>query len=81
MSTGEHDNEELSPAERELVSHLAVMAVEPRRFDRALSRRVVGAARWQRAVRAPLRLAGVFVSALRDAIGPLLGRRSAGGRR
>jgi hypothetical protein len=79
VSTDGPSDEELTPAERGLVSHLAVMRVEPHPFDRALSRRVLGAARWQRAVRAPLRLAEVFVSALRDALGPFLGRRSTSG--
>ncbi len=79
MSTG--DDEELTPAERAVGAHLVVLRTETPPADRALIRRVVATARWQRALRAPLRLAGVFLSALGDALGPLLGRRSRRARR
>ncbi|HEV2770817.1 MAG TPA: hypothetical protein VGV40_11585 [Solirubrobacteraceae bacterium] len=75
------DEEELTPAERAVGAHLVALRSETAPADRALIRRTVARARWQRAVRLPLRLAGVFVSALGDALRPLLGTRSRGARR
>ena len=66
MST--RDDEPLPPAEARLIEHLVTLrggAVPAPEFVHELVRR----ARWQRAVRQPLRAAGLLLGALGDGVG------------
>lgn len=70
-----------SPAERRLREHLAVLAAEEPDAGTALAARVVRTARWQRAIRAPLRVGGLLAAAVVDAFGVVFGTREQGGGR
>ena len=79
MIGGGEPPEERSPAERGLDRHLELL----RRLDseepgRSLVQTVVRTARWQRAARAPLRVAGMIAGALFDGV---LRQVAMGGRR
>lgn len=68
-------DEDLTPAElrvREFLHGLASDAAPP---AGDLSTRVVRAARWQRAVRTPLRAVGGLASAVRDGVELVIGTR------
>ena len=79
MIGGGEPPEERSPAERGLDQHLELLrrpgAEEP---GRSLVQTVVRTARWQRAARAPLRVAGMIAGALFDGVLRLV---AMGGRR
>lgn len=55
-------------AERRLAEHLELLRADRRQPGVALTRRVVRTARWQRAVQAPLRVAGMIAGSLLDGI-------------
>lgn len=69
--------EEVTPPERRLQEHLGVLRSEADPAPLAIDA-IVRRARWQRAVRAPLRTAGLIAAAMADALGVVLagdGRR------
>ncbi len=66
-------NDELEPtaAERALAGHLALLQQADRETlddDSSLVRRIVRTARWQGAVRAPLRVAGMIGGSVLDGV-------------
>jgi hypothetical protein len=79
MSDHENPEGELSPAERRLSEHLALLRASPPSATPELIARIIRHARWQRAIRGPLVLVGAVASAFADGLGLLL-RRSAGRR-
>ena len=65
-----------SPAERRLDEHLEALRTGAPEPGTSLVRRVVRTARWQRAVRAPLRVVAMIAGALLDGLfGLTRGRR------
>ena len=62
-----------SPAERALESRLADVRLLPPEVDPRLAAAIVRTARWQRAARAPLVLAGALARAAADGLGVLIG--------
>jgi hypothetical protein len=79
MSPPAEPGEHLSPAEARLAEHLALVRATPPAGDVALVRRVVRAARVQRALREPLRLMGSIAAAAVDGLRGLFGVRRGGG--
>lgn len=73
MTPAPDRDDDLTPAERRLRDHLAVLAAEAPEPDASLPPRVVRSARWQRAVRAPLWVGGMLVGALGDATRVMIG--------
>lgn len=73
MSAGEPPAEDLTPAERGLARHLALLREAPVPGGAALVARVVRTARWQEAVREPLMLIGNVAGVLADAMQLVLG--------
>jgi hypothetical protein len=69
------DSDADSPAERALEERLEVVRGLSPRADAGLAAAVVRAARWQRAVRAPLILGGLLARAAAEGLGLLVGRR------
>jgi len=72
---------EMSPeAERRLAQHLELLRTDRRQPSLELAHRVVRTARWQRAVRTPLRVVGMIAGSLLDGIMRLAapGRRRRG---
>ena len=69
------DSDADGPAERALEERLEVVRALSPRADAGLAAAVVRAARWQRAVRAPLILGGLLARAAVEAVGLLVGRR------
>ena len=68
------ETRELSPeAERRLAEHLDLLRTDRPQPGVALARRVVRTARWQRVVRAPLRVVGMIAGSLLDGIMRLVG--------
>jgi hypothetical protein len=65
--------ERMTAAERRLAEHMSLLREEAPEPGRALVRRVVRTARWQRSVRAPLRVAGALAASVIDGLGALLG--------
>lgn len=65
----------LTPAEMRLRKHLEVLRETAPQPDSSLIERVGRATRWQRAVRAPMRAAGMLAAALGEGIGLALGAR------
>lgn len=63
------------PAEVRLDEHLELLRLEQPAGDRLLAQRVVHAARWQRAVRAPLQVAVSITGAIVDGLRVLVGAR------
>lgn len=68
---------EPTPAERRLDEHLELLRSDQTGLGHSLAARTIRTARWQRAVRGPLRVAGMIAAAVLDGLG-LVGR---GGRR
>jgi len=64
----EPERGEPSPAERRLGEHLELMRVAGPEPGHSLVRRIVRTARWQRALRAPLLVAGVIAAAVVDGL-------------
>lgn len=62
-----------SPAERELEKYLESLREDDLQPDPNLLPHIVRRARWQRAIRAPLRAVGSIVGALTDGVAVLLG--------
>ncbi len=60
---------EPTAAERRLDEHLELLRSDQTGPSRSLADRTVRTARWQRAARAPLRVAGMIAAALRDGLG------------
>jgi hypothetical protein len=69
---------EPTAAERRLDEHLELLRAIPPEPGRALVAQTVRTARWQRAVRAPLQVAGLIAAALVDGLSRLIGQRSSG---
>ncbi len=65
----------LTPAEVRLRKHLGVLRETAPQPGPSLVERVARAARWQRAVRAPMRAAGMLAAALGEGIALALGAR------
>ena len=63
------------PAEAKLAEHLALLRAEAPRPGTALTHRVVRTARWQRALRSPLRVVGMIAAGIADGAAALLGFR------
>jgi len=63
------------PAERRLDQHLEALRTGAPESGTSLVRRVVRAARWQRVVRAPLRVVAVIAGAVLDGLAALAGGR------
>jgi hypothetical protein len=61
------------PAQRTLDAYLELLRTERPEPGRALARRTVRTARWQRSVRAPLRVVGLLAGALFDGVTKLVG--------
>ncbi len=62
--------------ERGLAEHLALLRAEPPRPGSGLAARIVRRARWQRALRSPLRTVGMLAAALADGVRLLTGART-----
>jgi hypothetical protein len=75
VSTPAAPDDELSAAEKRLVEHLEIVRASPPGADRSLVRRVVRRARWQRALREPLKVIGTIAAAMVDSVAGLLGVR------
>jgi hypothetical protein len=71
MTTPDADAE--GPAERALEARLEDVRSLPPEVDPQLAAAIVRTARWQRAVRAPLVLAGMLSRAAADGLGVLIG--------
>jgi hypothetical protein len=69
------DDDELEPAERRVREFLRSLATDAPSPGTTLAPLVVRRARWQRAVRAPLRAAGGLAAALADGVRMALGAR------
>lgn len=68
--SGEGDpDEQLTPAQRSVAGHLALLRAEPPTPGTSLVRRVMRTTRWQQAVRAPLRVVTMIAGAILDALG------------
>ncbi len=68
-------DQRLNPAERRLAEHLELLRAGGPEPGGDLASRIVRSARWQRAVREPLRVAGMIASSLLSGLGTLLGGR------
>jgi hypothetical protein len=64
-----------TPAERRLDEHLEALRAGAPEPGRMLVKRVVRTARWQRAVRAPLRVVAMIAGAVLDGLAGLAGGR------
>lgn len=78
MNAGDPPPDELTPGERRLTQHLALLRDSPPTAAPQLVTTVLRGVRWQRAVREPLVLAGTIASAVFDALA-LLFKPSGGG--
>lgn len=72
--SGPDEPGDLSDAERRLVQHLEIVKTAPP-AEVSLTQRVVRSARFQRALREPLRVVGAIAMAVVDGLGGLLGVR------
>ena len=70
--------EDPTAAERGLDEHLELLRSDQTGPSRPLADRTVRIARWQRAARAPLRVAGMIAAALIDGLGLVAQRRRRG---
>ena len=77
----EPPGDDATPAEARLRGHLELLRAEDPGTRVALRENVVSAARWQRALRAPLRVVGLIAAAIGDGVGMLIGARARGDRR
>ena len=73
MSTYPPGDDDLLPAERRVSELLGTLRSDPPRSPETLTRSVVRRARWQAAIKPPLRAAGMFASALYDGAKLLFG--------
>jgi hypothetical protein len=73
-------DDELDPAERRVSEYLRGLAVDAPRAGTELAATVVRKARWQKAVRTPLRAAGGLAAALVDGVKMALGAQRGAGR-
>jgi hypothetical protein len=73
--TGDPPGEDRTPAERELDAHLETLRSGTPQPSTSLVRRVVRTARWQRVVRAPLRVVAMIAGAVVDGLAGLAGGR------
>ena len=71
-------SEDPTAAERGLDEHLELLRSDQTGPSRSLADRTVRTARWQRAARAPLRVAGMIAAALVDGLGLVAQRRRRG---
>jgi hypothetical protein len=65
---GNDGPDDRSPAERRLGEHLELLRRAPLQPDRSLVARIGRTARWQRVVRAPLRVVGMIAEAVVDGL-------------
>lgn len=70
--------EELTPAQRAAAEHFALLRDHTPEPGRSLAVRVIRTTRWQRAVRAPLRIAALIAASVLDGLGLVTRRRSQG---
>lgn len=75
MTDDGEPREDASPAEAGLRRHLGTLREDAPDPDRSLTEKVVRRARWQRAIRGPLRAAGVLAAAVADGIRGAVGAR------
>jgi hypothetical protein len=68
-------DEPRSPADQRLDEHLALLRTDGPAGDRALAARIARAARWQGAVRTPLRAAASLLGAVAHGLAVLVGAR------
>lgn len=80
MSATPPADEDLRPAERRVAELLGTLRTDPPRPEPGLARSVARTARWQAAVKPPLRIVGMFAAALYDGAKLLVGagRRESG---
>jgi hypothetical protein len=71
VSPAERDHRD--PAEERLDAYLEEVRLDPPQADAQLVKRVAHRARWQRAVREPLRVAGALAAAMIDGLAGFLG--------
>ena len=67
--------EDLTPAQHAAARHLALLREDPPRPGMGLARRVLVTTRWQKAIRAPLRIVAMIAGSIRDALGIATRRR------
>jgi hypothetical protein len=72
MNAGDSPADELTPAERRLSEHLELLRASPPIVAPGLVPRVLRGARWQRAIRDPLVLAGAVAAAAAEGLSVLL---------
>lgn len=72
MNGSEDTSDELTPAERRLHEHLAVLRDDAPQAPPTMVRRVVRSARWQRAIRRPLLAIGALSATVGHALRLLL---------
>jgi hypothetical protein len=75
VSAAEPD-EQLTPAQRAAAAHLGLLRDEPLEPGRSLAVQVMRTTRWQRAIRAPLRIAALIAASVLDGLGLISRRRS-----
>ncbi len=73
MSPDEADDS--TAAERGLDRHVALLREEPPQPSEPLAPAIASAARWQRAVRSPLRVVGTLAVALAEGVNLIVGGR------
>jgi len=73
--TADPPGEDRTPAERGLDAHLETLRSGAPQPNTSLVRRVVRTARWQRVVRAPLRVVAMIAGAVIDGLAGLAGGR------
>jgi len=81
VSTYPPGDEDLLPAERRVAELLGTLGSDPPRSPATLTHSVVRKARWQGAVKPPLRAVGMFAAALYDGAKLLFGVGKRGPRR
>lgn len=81
MSTYPPGDDDLPPAERRVTELLGTLRSDPPRSPATLTHSVVRKARWQAAIKPPLRAVGMFASAIYDGAKLLLGAGKRGPRR
>jgi len=71
-------DEQLTPPQRAAAEHLGLLRDQPPEPGRSLAVQVMRTTRWQRAIRAPLRIAALIAASVLDGLGVLGRRRSQG---
>ncbi len=71
-------DEQLTPPQRAAAEHLGLLRDDAPEPGRSLAVQVMRTTRWQRALRAPLRIAALIAASVLDGLGVLGRRRSQG---